>query len=129
MIGNTLYFPPFDADIAVIFLAARDTAMGRLSHRIRGNCFVSCVAGYMCHFPPYALPGSVPYLGDSNGEAGVTRAKRPLISETAYSECGVGGGERERETPTMSHARSARRLSEVHRTFIPHSILVTLVTD
>ena len=29
----------------------------------------------------------------------------------------------------VPHARSARRLSEVHRTFIPHSILVTLVTD
>ena len=49
--------------------------------------------------------------------------------------CGWGGGAGGRGAAGLApakpvpHARSARRLSEVHRTFIPHSILVTLVTD
>ena len=56
------------------------------------------------------------WVGDGGGEGGGAGC---WPSE-------LGGAAPAKPVP---HARSARRLSEVHRTFIPHSILVTLVTD
>ena len=59
MIGNTLYIPTIDADIAVIFLAAKDTAMRRLTHWIRGILQLRSRL-YVSSAP--ILPGFVHYL-------------------------------------------------------------------